>query len=379
MLRKLDDVIIYRDSYYYLAFPSCVTLTDDRVLITCRRALDPRYLLPQGTPGELSGWYSHVEARSHNAMVVLDRSLRPTGPPRTVPMNPQAADQDGSLLRLADGRILLAGFSWYPFPPPFEPSVAPTGWHHRPPSEELGPGWIFWGGFTRYSDDDGVTWSHHNYLPAMPGAGDLVPGKRRVPGGAIRGTAVESEGEVLLPVYGRPDGMRVHDAYLYVCHDDGETWEYRTRMAHDAAGRVSMGEPALYRCPSGRLVCFIRTRDLEDHLATVDSTDNGRTWSEWQRRDVVGHPYTPVGLPDGRLLLVYGYRHPPFGVRARLSDGDAGDLDDAEEFVIRDDGSGPDLGYPWACVLADGTVLVVYYMSDPEGVRHIAGSVLELS
>ena len=113
MIRKLDDLVIYKDPYYYLAFPSCVTLSDGRVLITCRRALDPRYLLEDGFSGDLRNWCSHVEARSHNAMVVLDSSLRPTGPHQSVPINPQAADQDGSLLRLANGRVLLTGFSWY--------------------------------------------------------------------------------------------------------------------------------------------------------------------------------------------------------------------------------------------------------------------------
>jgi hypothetical protein len=47
------------------------------------------------------------------------------------------------------------------------------------------------------------------------------------------------------------------------------------------------------------------------------------------------------------------------------------------EIVIRDDGTGTDLGYPWATLLPDGRVLVTYYISGADGVRHIAGTILE--
>jgi hypothetical protein len=139
-----------------------------------------------------------------------------------------------------------------------------------------------------------------------------------------------------------------------------------------------MDEPAFYRAPSGRIICFIRTAGLDDHLVTAESTDNGHTWSAWRRREIVGHPYTPVELPDGRVFLIYGYRHEPFGIRARVLDPECTDIDTAPEFVIRDDGLGTDLGYPWATVLPDGRVLALYYIYGADGLRHIAGSVLEI-
>ena len=66
---------------------------------------------------------------------------------------------------------------------------------------------------------------------------------------------------------------------------------------------------------------------------------------------VIGHPYHAAALPDGRVFLVYGYRHPPFGIRARLLDPECRRFD-TPELVLRDDGGGGDLGYPWACVTA---------------------------
>ena len=149
--------------------------------------------------------------------------------------------------------------------------------------------------------------------------------------------------------------------------------------AYDEANNVDMHEPAFYHTPGGKLICFIRTAGLNDHLVTTESTDNGRTWSAWQERQVTGHPYTPVPLPDGRVLLIYGYRHAPYGIRARLLDPECSDIDTAPEFVIRDDGLGTDLGYPWGTVLADGRMLAVYYIYGQDGLRHIAGSVLEIA
>jgi hypothetical protein len=84
-----------------------------------------------------------------------------------------------------------------------------------------------------------------------------------------------------------------------------------------------------------------------------------------------------VRLEDNRALLVYGYRHPPYGIRARLLNPECTDADRAPEFVLRDDGGGTDLGYPWAVALPGRRVLVVYYFQKDNGTRHIAGTWLE--
>ena len=92
----------------------------------------------------------------------------------------------------------------------------------------------------------------------------------------------------------------------------------------------------------------------------------------------MGHPYDATRLRDGRVFLIYGYRHKPYGIRARVLDPGCGDIDSAQEIVIREDGLSGDIGYPSATVLADGSVLATYYIYGVDGVRHIAGSVLEI-
>ena len=92
---------------------------------------------------------------------------------------------------------------------------------------------------------------------------------------------------------------------------------------------------------------------------------------------MIGHPYHALRLPDDRVLLTYGYRHEPYGIRARVLDPECTDFS-GEEIVLRDDGGGRDLGYCWSCLTADGRALVVYYFNEEEGARHIAGTFLEL-
>ncbi len=379
MITKLSDLVVYKDPFYYIAFPSCVTLDDGGVLLTCRRALEPRYLLGDDAPEALRSRTTHVEARSHQAVLRLGPDLSPTAPPRPVPMNPEAADQDGSLLRLSTGRILLGAFSWYPFPPGFADVVKASGNSFHGSADSTGSCYLFWGGFVRYTDDEGVHWTSPAYLPPIPDTQDIVPGKRPFHGGAIRGRPAESDGEILLPTYMNRNPEEKTAAFTYASTDNGETWAFRSVTAYDATGNVDMDEPGFYRTPSGRIICFIRTTGLDDHLVTTESTDNGRTWSDWRKREVVGHPYTAIELPDGRVFLIYGYRHEPFGIRARVLDPECSDIDTAPEFVIRDDGLSGDLGYPWATVLSDGRVLALYYIYGADGLRHIAGSVLEIA
>ena len=83
-------------------------------------------------------------------------------------------------------------------------------------------------------------------------------------------------------------------------------------------------------------------------------------------------------LDDGRVLLSYGYRHEPYGVRLRLLESAAADPDGADEVIVRDDGLCPDIGYPWGVQLRDGRVLLVYYWTDRQGMRGIEATWLEV-
>ena len=110
---------------------------------------------------------------------------------------------------------------------------------------------------------------------------------------------------------------------------------------------------------------------LNLHIAV--SRDDGRSFEPV--KEIPGlwgsSPFHALRLPDDRVLLTYGYRREPFGIRARVCDPELEHIEDGEEIILRDDGPNGDLGYPNALLLDDGTALVCYYISGQDGIRTI--------
>jgi hypothetical protein len=166
------------------------------------------------------------------------------------------------------------------------------------------------------------------------------------------------------------------ETHRLVSSDQGTTWRYAGRVAADP--KVTFNETSLYETPRGQQIAFMRTADFDDHTAIARSSGGGAPFGPWQDAGFQGHPHHALRLADRRVLLVYGYRHKPFGIRARLLDPECANVAGAPEFVLREDGGNADLGYPWATRLAGNRVLVVYYFNQADGPRYIAGTVLEI-
>ena len=87
-----------------------------------------------------------------------------------------------------------------------------------------------------------------------------------------------------------------------------------------------------------------------------------------------GNPPSLVQLKDGRLVVTYGYRSIPYGIRAKISK-DAGKTW-GPEIGLRLDGRSWDLGYPRSLVRPDGDIVTVYYFSSEQHAElHIAASI----
>lgn len=138
--------------------------------------------------------------------------------------------------------------------------------------------------------------------------------------------------------------------------------------------------------PDGRILCVLRAqRDPRGIMWTevYESEDGGRTWNFLSRANDFGAPGSLVRLPDGRLVMVYGYRLMPAGIRATVSED--GGRTWGRELIIRDDGGSWDVGYPNAWVTDDGKVGVLYYFNSKDdkvqangGVRHICRSIFSV-
>ena len=375
---KVTDHILYRDARYYSAFPSITTLLDGSFLLLFRRAADPRWLLSSDFEHDpLQDFVSHVAPRSHLAQVCLDANLSQLGKVETIAPDADAAEQDPSLVTLHDGSLLLSSFGWYPLPTAFASRVLEhfNGVAYGE-DQTTGCRYLSWGCFTRRSFDRGQTWSAHRYLPSVPGAIDMIPGKRGHHGGFVRGQMIEKDGELFLATYGLVPSIGKKSAtFLYVSSDGGACWNYRATIAWDK--QVDLLEPALSMLSNGQMIAFMRTSGLGGRLVTATSTDNGHTWHPWRAHDVMGCPFHPLALPDGRIFLSYGYRKQPYGVRARIfTQQDT--IDSAQEVVLRDDGMNGDVGYPWGALLPNGRIVVVYYFSRQDSLRSIEASLVEI-
>lgn len=366
-LRVLSHQTLYSDERFHAAFPSIVRLPDDSLRLAFRRGRDPRYFL--GQEGGL--WASHLDPRSHLATLRLSGSdLGVMEPIAVIPPDPEAAEQDASLHVLSDGRLALASFAYYPFlsagSPLFVPGQASGAATHAQARAHLIT-YISWGGFLRFSDDGGTTFGPHLYFPAVPGDENPWYPRRSVFPCGVRGALAEQAGELFVAAYGGHGGPA--GAHLFAT-TDGTDLRHRTCMARDEEKQVHVQEPALLALEGGEFAVYCRSAGLDDRMITARSREGGQCFDAYVVHEARGHPVHPLRLSDGKVLLTYGYRHEPYGIRARLLDEPTA-IDDAAEFVVRDDGKGTDLGYPWAVEVADGRILVVYYWETPSGSRVI--------
>jgi hypothetical protein len=110
----------------------------------------------------------------------------------------------------------------------------------------------------------------------------------------------------------------------------------------------------------------------ELHLSR--SFDSGLSWTPPKKTGLWGQPGSIIKLSNGDILCTYGYRRKPYGIRCAISKDKGNTWDSKNEIVLRDDGPTWDLGYPFSLQLIDGNIISVYYFTDLEGTRHIAGT-----
>ena len=205
-----------------------------------------------------------------------------------------------------------------------------------------------------------------------------------------------------MPLFGRygPSG----DARRVVVlgsDDSGLTWEYVAEVTQDPTAFPGRTYVSLLLLPSGRLQCYmLNINGIRNAIEMNYSDDGGYSWSEPQplvtwgqspwaarrqpdeaHRGVHYRSPWPLQLRDGRIVVLFGRRKPPFGMGLIVSEDEGATW--SAEAIIRDDASGRDLGYPVATQLDDGRIFTAYYYMEDDGnnfggTRHIAGSFFNL-
>jgi hypothetical protein len=144
-------------------------------------------------------------------------------------------------------------------------------------------------------------------------------------------------------------------------------------------------------CPSAvavdeqTILCAFTQRraDSPGHTMICRSDDMGRRWRMVGRANEIGQPGHLAKMPDGRLLLTYGWPLPPYRILARISEDEGATW--GPELLIREGGGSADLGSVRSVVRDDGRIVSVYQWNDANergrfygGRRYVAATVWEV-
>lgn len=251
-----------------------------------------------------------------------------------VKIAPFTGNQDPSLCILKDGTFLLNCFGW---------SGRKKEHTKRHKNVRMLGAWIF------ESTDKGQTWEHSKFVE--PSANKLKI--------AVSEPIIESH---YLLMAGYADVGGGGDCCVFLICPDRKKWLEPIKIAHDPSGSLNFQEPSLVDCAGGHLVCLMRVpHDEGSRIYQAHSWDNGKTWEPPRDTRMRGLPPNVIQLRDGRLLCTYGYRKPPYGIRACLSRDEGLTWNVEKEIILRADGGGWDVGYPSTVQLPDGDLMTAYY------------------
>ena len=225
------------------------------------------------------------------------------------------------------------------------------------------------------SQDDGRTWSD-------PVPIELPPRTWLNPHGQMRrlsnGTLVfNARGGYLPDVLRENPGLPDRLSFMFRSSDKGLTWTTGKGIADDAS------ETGFDCHDDAHWVGYVRQNDRPNRLAWSD--DGGLTWGRWSEATPAGfeptdEAYEHAGswrlvngkfnkpspgsvtiMPNDNVLITYGYRAYPFGVRAIVSRDGGRSFDIQNEYVISDTAYCWDCGYPSTVCFEDGEIVTLAY------------------
>lgn len=216
-----------------------------------------------------------------------------------------------------------------------------------------------------YSLDKGRTWQGPHALPDFG-----------TPGIAARTDyIVDGPSTMTIMLTAAKSNEREGRVFAARTTDGGRTWT-RLGWVHDEPAESDYGiMPSTVRLSPRSLYTTVRFRRW---IEGYRSDDNGATWSHVTRAvpdTGRGNPPSLVRLDDGRLVVTFGYRAEPYGIRARVSTDEGRTWSD--DIVLRSDAGSWDLGYPRTVQRRDGKLVTVYYYNLGDAERFIGATIWE--
>ena len=230
----------------------------------------------------------------------------------------------------------------------------------RMASHHDGPSWFY------YTEDRGHNWEGPFSLPDFDTPG--VPARTDY---IVNGP----HDMFVFLTAAKPDG-REGRPFVARTTDGAGSFEFVSWIMPEPQGFGIM--PSSVRLDEETILTSIRRREGPRRwIENFISRDNAQSWESHgvAAPDVGrGNPPHMIELEDGRLVLTYGHRAEPYGIRARISD-DRGDSW-SDPIVLRDDAGDWDIGYPRTVQRPDGKLVTVYYYNiEVDGERIIAATI----
>lgn len=336
-----------------VTFPSVTSMPDGSILATCR-----------------TGSTKDCDDEAVQLLRSLDGG-RTWSEPRT-PFNDTLGGRQGSLkvcyLTPLDARRVIACAMW----------VDREAHPGRPLFNEQTEGCLPMTILLADSHDLGESWSDWRVLPLPEDLGppSLTSPLLKLHSGRLA-VSIESNKSYL-----DESTWYQRVAYAY-SEDDGKTWGDAVTVCQDPTARIFNWDQRAGVGLDGELVTFTWTydRELQKYLNVHRriSRDEGRTWTAAEGLGFADQPSRPAILPDGRVVLAWVDRFGTRSIRARLAAKLNAPFPAESEVVLYELDAPPDLegeqttgellaemgawnfGLPYAEVLPDGDVLVVYY------------------
>lgn len=231
------------------------------------------------------------------------------------------------------------------------------------------------------SFDNGSTWSSWRHVP-MPA--DIGPASLTSPVLKLSDGRLALSIETNKPYLDRSKWKQ--RAVYFHSSDSGQTWSPPVTVAEDPSGRIFNWDLRAAVAPDGRVASFAWTYDsqtstyLDIHRRI--SADGGQSWTAPDAIGVSDQAARPAIRSDGSVVLAWVDRFGSKSIRARYAPSLEASFDAASEVVIYAHGQGEaastdtgdmlasmdlwSFGLPFAEVLPDGDVLVLYYAGEPK-------------
>jgi len=259
-------------------------------------------------------------------------------------------DRDGGILPFGESSVMITSFN--------NTTADQRGWN---------------GGKSAYIDAyldrvEAMEGVHERYLGSTfvlsHDGGVTFSEVKRIPVTAPHGPCLLNDGQILYVgrTFPRGEGMEEKEDCIraYLVHPDG-SYERRGRIENVAPDLLSC-EPHALCLPSGRILVHIRVQGRGVFTTYQSESDDGGftfTAPHPLLAPTGGAPAHLLRLRSGRLISVYGYRNPPFGIKVMVSDDDGASWDAGHDLYVNH--VSPDLGYPATAELKNGDLYTVFY------------------